>query len=122
MALFESGIVQVNTSVGTIASLIWNPENTSTTTFGAFGSVPSTAVLKDVTILNTGANAIYVGSGSASAAAGTGLQVPAGGQVTIQGYSVSNPTGSAGQIWAQTSVVGQTSSTVAGLASVASVA
>ncbi len=37
MALFESGIVQVQSSVGTIRSLVWNPENTSTTTYGPLG-------------------------------------------------------------------------------------
>ena len=121
MPLFESGIVQINSSVGTVSSLIWNPENTSTTTFGALGSVASTATLKDVTIINTGANTIYVGSGSISATSTTGLAVPAGGQLTIQGYSVVNPSSTTGQIWAQTGVFGQTSSTEAGLATVASV-
>jgi len=119
--LFESNIVQINSSVGTVSSLIWNPENTSTTTFGALGSVASTATLKDVTIMNTGANTIYVGSGSISAASTNGLSIPAGGQLTVQGYSVVSPTGTTGQIWGQTGVVGQTSSTTCGIASVASV-
>ncbi len=121
MPLFESNIVQINSSVGTVSSLIWNPENTSTTTFGALGSVASTATLKDVTILNTGSSTIYVGSGSISAASTNGLAIPAGGQLTVQGYSVVSPTGTTGQIWAQTGVVGQTSSTTAGIATVASV-
>ena len=120
MPLFENSIVQVNSSVGSVSSLIWNPENTSTTTFGSLGSVPATATLKDVTIINTGANTIYVASGSLSAATTTGLAVPAGGQVTVQGYSVTNPSGTTGQIWANTAF-GATSSTEAGLASVASV-
>jgi len=122
VALFESAIQQVNTSVGTVASLIWNPENTSATTFGPLGSVASTAVLKDVTIINTGTVAVLVGSGSASAAATTGLSIPAGGQVTVQGYSVTSPSSTTGQIWGQTTVVNTTGSTLAGLASVASVA
>jgi hypothetical protein len=121
VAIFENGIVQVNSSVGTISSLIWQPSNTSTTTYGAFGSVTVGAVLKDVTIVNTGSNVIYVGSGSASAAATTGLQIPAGAQLTIQGYNVTASAGTTGNIWAQTATVGQTSSTVTGLASVASV-
>lgn len=121
MAIFEGNIVQNNTSVGTIASLIWNPENTSSTTFGPLGSVSSTAVLKDVTIVNTGTVNVYVGSGSAAAATTTGLLLPVGGQVTIQGYSLSNPTGALGQIWGNVGTVGSTGSTKAGLASVASV-
>jgi len=107
--------------VGTIASLIFNPENTSATTFGSLGSVSSTAVLKDVTIVNQGTAIVYVGSGSAAAATSTGLAIPVGGQVTIQGYSVTSPTGVVGQIWGQTATVGLTSVTAAGLASVASV-
>jgi hypothetical protein len=121
VALFETGVVQVNSSVGTIASLIWQPGNTSTTTYGALGSITVGAVLKDITIINTGANTIYVGSGSISAVSQTGLAVPAGGQVTIQGYNVTAANTSNGNIWAQTGVLGQTSTTTVGLASVASV-
>ena len=121
MALFESGIVQVNSAISSIPSLIWNPENGSKTTFGSLGSVPPTAVLKDVTIINQGTVAVYVGTGSISSAFTTvGLQIPTGGQLTIQGYSVTNPSGSAGQIWG-TVAGAATGQTVAGLASVASV-
>jgi hypothetical protein len=118
--LFENGIVQVNTSVGTISSLIWDPANTSTSTFGSLGSVPSGASLKDVTVINTGASTIYLGSGSISATSQTGLSVAAGQQLTIQGYTAAGGN-TAGRIWAQTGVVGQASSTQVGLASVASV-
>jgi flagellar basal body rod protein FlgF len=120
--LFESGIVQVNSAISSIPSLVWNPENTSATTFGALGSVSTTATLKDVTIINQGSVAVYVGTGSISSANTTlGLQIPVGGQLTIQGYSVTNPSGSAGQIWG--TVVGTaTGQTIAGMASVASVA
>jgi flagellar basal body rod protein FlgF len=118
--LFESGIVQVNSAIGTAASLCWDPQNTSATTFGALGSVPSTATLKDVTIINQGTVAVYVGTGSISAGATLGLQIPVGGQLTIQGYSVVSPSGTAGQIFAQCPT--GTGQTVAGLASVASVA
>lgn len=120
MPLFESGIVQVNPSIGTASVLVWNPENTSSTAFGSLGSVATTAVLKDVTIINNGTVAVYLGSGSLTAgAATTPLQVPAGGQLTIQGYSVTNPAGVVGQIWGNTT--SGTASTIAGLASVASV-
>lgn len=120
MAIFETAIQQVNSSIGTSSSLVWNPENQSATTFGPLGSVPATAVLKDVTILNTGTVTVYLGSGSLTAgAASTPLAIPVGGQVTVQGYSVSNPSGTTGQIWGNTT--SGTGSTLAGLASVASV-
>jgi hypothetical protein len=121
VAIFESSIQQVNSAIGTTSALVWNPENTSATAFGPLGSVPSTAVLKDVTILNTGTVTVYVGSGSLSAGGSqTPLAIPAGGQVTIQGYSVTNPSGATGQIWGN--VTTGTGSTLAGLATVASVA
>jgi hypothetical protein len=121
VGLFESGIVQVNSAISSIPSLIWNPENGSKTTFGALGSVPPTATLKDVTIVNQGSVVVYVGTGSISSSNTTlGLQIPIGGQLTIQGYSVTNPSGSAGQIWG-TVVGAATGQTAAGLASVASV-
>ena len=120
MAIFENGIVQVNSSIGTASSLIWNPENSSTTTFGPLGSVSAAAVLKDVTILNTGTVTVFAGSGSLTAGgASTPLAIPVGGQLTIQGYSVTNPSGVVGQIWGNTTT--GTGSTTAGLASVASV-
>lgn len=121
MAIFEGNIVQANSAVGTIASLIWNPENTSTTTFGPLGSVASTAVLKDVTILNSGTVNVYISSGSLAVASTSGLLIPVGGQVTIQGYNISSPTGTLGQIWGQVGTVGSTGATIAGLSSVASV-
>ena len=121
MPLFESGIVQVNSAVGTIASLIWNPANTSSTTFGSLGSVASGAALKDVTIINQGSVAVYVGYGSVAVSAASGMQIPVGGQMTVQGYSVTAGTATTGQIWGQTLTPGTTSQTLAGLASVASV-
>lgn len=124
MAIFESAIVQVNSSIGTISSLIWNPGNTSATTFGALGSVPATSVFHDVTIINQGTCPVYVASGSiSSATAILGLQIPVGGQLTIQGYS--GTVGTAGSIWAQGGTLGAaqlTGQTAAGMPSVVSVA
>ena len=119
MAIFEAGIQQVNSSIGTASSLIWNPTNTSATTFGPLGSVNASATLKDVTILNTGTVTVYAGSGSLSQGGTQApLAIPVGGQLTIQGYSVT-PSGTVGQIWGN--VLTGTGSTKAGLASVASV-
>ena len=120
MAIFEAGIQQVNSNIGTSYSLIWNPENTSTTTFGALGSISSTATLKDVTIQNTGTVTVFVGSGTQTAGGSAGsLALGVGQQVTIQGYNVTNPSGTTGQIWGNTTA--GTGATLAGLASVASV-
>jgi len=118
--IFEGAIQQANASMRPSSSLIWKPENTSSTTFGALGSVSTTATLKDVTIMNIGTVTVFIGSGSLTAGnASTPLAVPVNGQVTIQGYSVVNPSGTVGQIWGNTTT--GTGSTLAGLASVASV-
>lgn len=118
--IFETAIQQVNSSIGTVSGLIWEPSNTSATTFGPLGSVTAGDVLKDVIIMNTGANTIYVGMGSATVMTTTGMEVKAGGQITYQGYNVTAGTTSAGNIWANTGALTQTSSTVVGLASVVS--
>lgn len=121
MPIFESAIQQVNSAVGTVSSLIFQPSNTSATTFGPLGSVPSGAVLKDVTVINTGANPIYVGMGSAAVMTVLQAQVQPGGQLTFQGYNVTAGTGVTGNIWANTGVLNTTSSTVVGLTSVVSI-
>ncbi len=122
MGLFETGIVQATATVGTISTLIWQPSNTSTTTFGALGSVTSGDVLKDVTIFNQGPGTVYVGAGSlAASATPLGAQINPGGQATFQGYSVTAGTATTGNIWGVTPTGGTTSSTIAGLASIASV-
>ena len=115
MAIFEAGIQQVNSIVGTVASLIWDPDNTSAITFGPLGSVPSTAVLDGLIIQNTGSVSVYVAMGSLSAASSTGIEITAGAQMYLPGYSASGGS-TAGQIWGQTATVGDTSSTLAGLA------
>jgi hypothetical protein len=120
VAIFESGIVQVNSAIGTISSLIWNPSNTSSTTFGSLGSVSASAILKDVTVINQGTVAIYVSSGSIASSTPTlGVQIPVGGQLTVQGYS--GTVGTAGSLWAQAGAASQTGQAAAGMASVPSV-
>jgi len=114
-----SSLQQVTSSVGTIASVIFDSDNTSTTTYGPLGSITAGDVLKDLVIQNTGSNTMYVGFGSASAAAGTGMEVKAGGELVYYGYNVTSTGSSAtGDVWAQTGVVGQTTSCVVGLASI----
>jgi hypothetical protein len=119
VALFESAIVQVS-APGTASILIWNPANTSVTTFGALGSVPSGAVLKDLVLINQGTVNIYYGMGVAAAAGTLGSLLPVGGQHTLQGYVGTGGTAVA-QVWGNTGTVGSTGAVAVGLASVASV-
>ncbi len=121
MPLFETGIVQVNSAVGTLSSLIWQPSNLSATTFGAFGSITALDVLKDVTIINTGSGTVYASAGTTTAGAGVaGIPINPGGQLTLQGYNITAGTSVAGNIYG-ICTTGASSSTTAGLASVPSV-
>jgi hypothetical protein len=101
--IFATGIQQVSSAVGTTAAIIFQPSNTSTTTYGALGSITVGTVLTNLIIENTGASSIYVGMGSASAATTTGLQVVAGGQVMLYGYNVTAANSTTGNVWGQTS-------------------
>ena len=114
MPLFETAIQQ-QSSVGSVASLIFDTDNTSTTTYGPLGSIAVGTVLTNISIMNTGSNTIYVGMGSASAAATTGMQIPAAGQLTLRGYNVTSVASNAtGDIWANCTT-GNTSSVVVGM-------
>lgn len=117
--IFETAIQQVTASVGTVASVIWDTDSSSTTTYGPLGSIPAGSVLKDVVIQNTGSNTMYVGFGSIAAASTTGFEIKAGGELVYYGYNVTSTASSAtGDIWGQTGVVGQATSCVVGLASI----
>lgn len=90
MAIFESNIIQASTI--TSAALIWDPSNSSTTTYGPRGAVPvltPAQTLKDVTIINQGPGTLFVGQGSAITNTGTtaAMAIPAGGQLTLRGYT-----------------------------------
>jgi hypothetical protein len=114
---FGTGIQQVTSSVGTVSVLIFDTDNTSTTTYGALGSITAGDVLKDLVIVNTGSNTMYVGFGSISVASTNGAQVVAGGTMYLYGYNVTSTAASAtGDVWAQTGVVNQTTSCIVGLA------
>lgn len=116
--IFETGIQQSTSSVGTVASIIWQPSNSSATTYGALGSVPTGSKLVDVVIANTGSNTMYVGFGSLSAASTSGFEIKAGGELVYYGYNVTSSGAATGNIWGQTGVVGQTTSCTVGLASI----
>lgn len=113
MAIFDAGspAYQTTASVGTTATLIWSG------TFTALAGISPAVSLRDITIVNTGSNPIYVGGSSVTTAA---LYVPAGGQVTIQGWTATSNT-TTRDIYAIVLGVGLTSSTQAGLATLASV-
>ena len=118
MAIFGSNIQQVSTATST-AAVIWDTDNTSSSTYGPLGAITAGSVLRDVTIENQGPDVVYIGGSTVTTA--TGLAVPVGGQVTIQGYDVtsvaSSTTGDISGICASS----QTANVVVGLASVPSV-
>lgn len=118
--IFESAVVQVQSSVGTQPAVVWDPGSTSTTTYGPLGSVPASTTLTDVIIVNTGTVNIYAGMGTVAYATMTGALIPVGGQTLFQGYKVTSR-GANGTIWANCGTVGFTGSSIAGMASVISV-
>lgn len=88
MAIFESNLVQETTI--TTAALVWDPsyDTPGGTTFGPHGVVEvltPAQTLRDVTIVNTGANTVWLGGSTVTAA--TGLALPAGAQITYNGYT-----------------------------------
>lgn len=116
MAIFETGVQQAS-AVNTSAGVIWDVDNTSTTTYGPLGSVTTGAVLKDLLIMNTGTATCYVGGASVTGAT-NGTPVNPGGYLLIGGYSITAASGTTGDLSAITAS-GTTYVTV-GLASVVS--
>lgn len=105
MAIFASGSVQT----GAVA-------DTSSKVFDTTSALyASGATLTNVTLVNTGANAVYVGSFTGVTAI-TGILVSPGSQLTVHGYShaKSDTTGDLYAICAS----GKTSSVEVGLATV----
>lgn len=99
MAIFESNLVQQTTI--TTAALVWDPsyQTPGGTTFGPNGVVPTLTpnqTLRDVTIVNTGSNTVWLGGSTVTAA--TGLALPAGAQLTYNGY-VATAGSTAGRIY-----------------------
>lgn len=97
MAIFESNLVQETTI--TTAALVWDPSYTNGTAFGPRGTIELLSpaqTLKDVTIVNTGSNTVWLGGSTVTAA--TGLALPAGAQITYNGY-VATAGDSAGSIY-----------------------
>lgn len=115
MAIYESNIIQ--TSTITSAALVWDPSNSSTTTFGPRGAVPvltPAQTLHDVTVINQGPGILYLGGSTVTTA--TGLPVPVGAQVTIRGYvGTAGSSAAAGRVYG---ISASTSNVEAGLETV----
>lgn len=113
MAIFDAGspAYQTTATVGGTAVRIWSG------TFTALAGISPAVTLRDITILNTGANTLFIGG---SSVATTGLALPAGAQVTIQGWTATSNT-TTNDIFAIAVSGAAASSTAAGLATLASV-
>lgn len=113
MAIFSVGSPAYQAASGsTTAVKIWSG------TASALAALSPAVTLRDFTVVNTGTVTIYVG-GSSVAGAATGAPVPAGAQLTIQGWTATSNT-STNDVWA-ISAAGNwtTESSLATLASVA---
>jgi hypothetical protein len=82
MAIFDAGSPAYQTQVGPIggtALLIWSGTAT------ALAGISPAVTLRDITVLNTGANPMWVGATAVTTV--TGMYIPPGGQMTIQGWA-----------------------------------
>ena len=114
--IFATGVQQVTATVNTSATLIWDSDSTSTTTFGPLGSQTTNNVLKDLIINNTGTATMYLGQ---SAVSGTqGLFVNPGGSVILYGYVATVGVTSAGNSDVYGITASGTTSAEVGLASI----
>jgi hypothetical protein len=113
MAIFDVGspAYQATALIGGTAVLIWSG------TVTALAGISPAVTLKDLTIINTGANVCWVGGSSVTSAA---LPLLAGQQVTIQGWTGTSNTTTT-DVYAICASGAATTSTVAGLATLASV-
>lgn len=109
MAIFDAGSAayQGPTSVGGTAVLIWSGTAT------ALAAVTPAVTLRDITVQNVGSFTCYVGGSSVTTAA---MPVPAGAQLTIQGWTAtSNKT--TNDVFAITTSGATATSVIASLAS-----
>jgi hypothetical protein len=81
MPIFDVGspAYQTQTYVGGTAVIVWSG------TFTALAGISPAVTVRDLTILNTGANAMYVGGSAVTVL--TGCYVPPGAQLTVQGWA-----------------------------------
>lgn len=114
VALFDVGspAYQTTALVGGTAVLVWSG------TFTALAGISPAVTLRDVSVINTGANVLWVGASAVTTV--TGMYLPPGAQMTIQGWAGTSNT-TTRDIYAIATSGAATSSTAAGLASLASV-
>lgn len=115
MALFDAGSVAFQSgTVSTTSGTVYNPNS------AALGSLSPAVTLRDVSIVNTGTVGIYLATGGTVGTANTtnSFLLPAGAQVTIQGWTATSGS-TANQIYGI--VASGSGAYEAGLASVASV-
>lgn len=112
MAIFDVGspAYQTTALIGGTAVLIWSGTAT------ALNAISPAVTLRDITIVNTGANVCWVGGSSTTSAA---LPLVPGAQVTVQGWTATSGK-TTNDVYAIASGAAPTS-TVAGLATLASV-
>lgn len=84
MAIFADGVAYQTNTVTTAAHLVFTGNSTG------LAALSPAVTLKDITIVNTGAVNIFLGSSSVTAA--TGLILRPGNQVTIQGWTETSGT------------------------------
>jgi len=113
MAIFDAGSPAYQTAalIGGTAVLVWSG------TYTSLAGISPAVTLRDITIVNTGANVLWVGGSSVTSAA---LPLPAGAQVTVQGWTATSNT-TTNDVYAIAASGAATSSTAAGLATLASV-
>ena len=110
MPIFDAGSPAYQSyTVGTVLSILWSG------TAPTLGSVSPAVTCRDVTIVNTGTVPIYVGGTGLAVNGTTGLALPAGAQLTIQGFTATSNT-SGNDIYGYCYGVGLASSVISGLA------
>lgn len=117
MAIFETGIVQTSQVLGTAIGTVFNINNTSTTTYGALGSVGSGQTIKDLTCMNQGPGTVWVSNGTVPASQ-AGVTLNPGMQMTLAGYNVKAATGGVGNLYATCLATTGTATVTVGMASV----
>ncbi len=102
MAIFaNSAATQTTASVTNSATQIYNT---------SASGIPAGVTLRNITIVNTGSVTFFVGQSAVTAV--TGIAVPAGGQLTIEGYAFAQGA-AGGNVYAITA--SGTSSAIVGL-------
>lgn len=107
MAIFETGYAPVST-VGTVPSIIFVSGSVTTTA--------SSASPISIIVVNQGASTVYIGGGSIGATTSTGVPLTQGQELVWVGGTTPIT------LWANTGVVGQSTTVQAGLGTLVSVA